>query len=122
MRLRLQPAFVNLELFSIAQDDRSLNHVLQLANVAGPVVPLKEFQRFLPDMPDSFSRFLCVALDQVLDEQRNVIHPIPRRRDLYGKDIQAIVQILAKRTSCDGRLQIPVRSRHHAPESSSKTS
>src|ERR1700723_916992 len=38
VRLAREPAFVNSEILSFTNDDGSLNHILKLANVAGPIV------------------------------------------------------------------------------------
>src|SRR5215510_11426060 len=59
-------------------------------------------------MFDLFAGFLCVALDEVVDEQGNVIGSFTERRNSDGENIQSIEKILAKRASRDGLFQVAV--------------
>src|SRR5262245_1771115 len=93
-RLTDQPTLVDGEYFVVAQDDRPLDHVLELSHIAWPCVRLKQGECVLADVPDRLPSLLRVALDQVLHEQRDVIHTLTQRRDADGKDIQPVEQIL----------------------------
>src|SRR5262245_31408939 len=57
-----EPTRIDLECFGFADDDGTLDHVLQLADVAGPTVRLHELQRLLLDVPDGFACIACVPL------------------------------------------------------------
>ena len=61
-----------------------------------------------------FPGLFRIALDQVLDEQRDVVHPFAQRGDLDWKDIQPVEEILAKCACRHGCLQVAVRGGQHA--------
>jgi len=48
----MHAAFVNRKCRSAAKNDRFLNHVLQFANIARPVIRLQQFQRLPIDVLD----------------------------------------------------------------------
>ena len=78
------------------QDDGALDDVLQLANVSGPVVGLKQLQCLLPDVPDPLPGLFSLALDQIPDQERNVFHALAQRRDPDREDIEPVIEILAE--------------------------
>src|SRR5258708_26295011 len=67
-----EPRLVDPERVAAAKDHRSLDDVLQLANIARPVVGLAQLQGLLVDLPDVFSSLGRIAPHVVLDEQRNI--------------------------------------------------
>ena len=75
-RFPLQPALLDGKGVARTQDDGALNDVLQFADVPGPVVGLKQVQGLLVDGPDLFPGLFGVALDQIRDEDRNVVHAL----------------------------------------------
>src|SRR5262249_40325566 len=97
-----------------AEDYRALNNVLQLANVARPLISLAEFHRALFDLTDALRHLLGKPLDEVFDENRNVLWPFAERRDIKGKDVQAVEQIRPECAGGDGCWQIAVRGGNHA--------
>src|SRR5439155_18405988 len=86
-----------------------LDHILQLAHVAWPVVGLQQLQRLLSDGTDPLSGLLGVALDQVFRQDRNVDHALAQRRDPDGEDVEAIEEVLAERATRYRALEIAVR-------------
>src|SRR5439155_18238291 len=110
----LQPSLVDGKCFAVAQHDSPLDDILQLANVAGPIVSLKQLQCLRPYVPDLFSGHLRVALDQVFDEQRNVVRPLAQRGSLDWEDAQPVEEILAECAHSHGSFQVAVRSSQHA--------
>ena len=68
-----QPALVDREFVGVAHDHRPLDHVLQLAHVARPRIRAQVIERPLVDAPDRLARLPRVAIDEVLDQQRNVV-------------------------------------------------
>ncbi len=76
------------------QDHRPLDRVLQLANVAGPVVLLQPGQHAVVDPVDAPAGPMRVLLNEVLDQRRNVVAPLAQRRDLDRDHVEAIEQIL----------------------------
>ena len=62
----LQPGFLDRERLALAQDDRPLDDILQLANVARPGVGLQHCQGLLRNAPDLLAHLFRIALDEVL--------------------------------------------------------
>src|SRR6185295_6561578 len=73
-----KPALVNREILSFTDDHRSLNHVLQLANVTRPGVRLKQIEALFVHRLKALSCFPCVAINEVLDQQGNVFSSFPK--------------------------------------------
>ena len=51
----------------------------------------------------------AVALEIVPDQQRNVLFTLPKRRHLYGHDIQTIVEIQSEFLCLNEIIEVPVR-------------
>ena len=64
-RFRLQPGFVHPKDLVIAEDYSSLDHVLQFANIARPILGLKQFQRPLLNTLDFLAGFARVSFGEV---------------------------------------------------------
>src|SRR5687768_596630 len=88
-----QPRFVDRKRFVAAEDERPLDDVLQLTNIARPRVPLAQLQRALFDPPDSFPHLLRELPDEVLDQQRYVFFASPEGWHLDREDIQPVEQV-----------------------------
>jgi hypothetical protein len=73
-----------------------LDDVLQLADVAGPRQPGERVEHGGGDHPDVLAVAPREALDEVPREQRDVLPPVPQRRNGDREDVQAIVQVGAK--------------------------
>ena len=110
-RLRRQPGRVDGKDLARAHNHGPLDHVLQLTDVARPVVVLQQLQRFLVDRVEALSRPGGVALHEVLDEGQEVVCPFPERWHVDGKDIEAIEQVLAETSIGHGGGQITVGRR-----------
>src|SRR5207244_5319115 len=104
----LQPSLVDGKCFAVAQHDSPLDDILQLANVAGPIVSLKQLQCLRPYVPDLFSGLFRVALDPVLDEQRNVVRPLAQGGQLDWADVQPVEEIREECAHSTGRSRSPV--------------
>ena len=109
-----QPALVDREFVGVAHDHRPLNHVLQLAHIARPRIRPQVIERPLVDAPDRLARLPRVAIDEVLDQQRDVVGPLAKRRHRDGKHVQPVEEIAAERARLDRRLQVAVRGGDHA--------
>ncbi len=66
-RLGHQPGLVYRKGLTVTQDQAALNQVLQLSNVAWPLVSLKQFQCLLIYFLDLLPGLLRVAKDEVLN-------------------------------------------------------
>src|SRR5260370_23863054 len=62
----LQPALVHGKGFALAEDDRTLDYILQFANVPRPAVSFKQFERLLIDRLELLSRPFPKTIREVL--------------------------------------------------------
>src|SRR6267143_2560990 len=105
MRLPRKPTLIDREIFCFAYNYRSLDDVLQFANITRPGVRLKQIEALFVDRLKALSCFPCVAINEVLDQQGNVFSSFPQRRHLYWKNVEAIKQVAPERARSDGSLQ-----------------
>src|SRR5947208_983480 len=91
--LVLQPAFVHRKRIAVAQNRRSLDDVLQFADISRPGVSLQQLERRLFDSADIFPGLGRIALGEVLGQHRNVLDALAQRRHLQRKDVQPVEQI-----------------------------
>src|SRR5262249_10902223 len=61
------------EFVGVADDHRPLDHVLQLAHVPGPGIGLQAIERPSVHAVDRLARLPRVAIDEILDEERDVV-------------------------------------------------
>ena len=87
---------IGVDLRAGRQHHRALDDVLQLADVARPVVFLQQIQRLGGQLEVGLLVFLAVLLEEVLDQQRDVVLALAQRRQLHGDDVQPVVQVLAE--------------------------
>ena len=83
-------SYINGKSIAVAKDHRSLNDILQPANVAGPIVSSKDVYVFFVIFTILLPAFFRVALDQVFDQQRDAVRPFAERRYLNGENIQSM--------------------------------
>ena len=99
----------------LGQDDQPLDHVAQLAHVAGPGVG---GQHAPPPRRRSASAFMPFSragrLDERRRQQRHVVGAIAQRRRAQGDDGQTEVEVLAELARGHGRLQVAVGRRDDA--------
>ena len=78
------------------QHHRALDHVLQLADVARPVVLHQQVERRSGQLETGFAVLLAVLREEVLREQRDVVLPLAQRRQVDADDVQAVEEVLAE--------------------------
>src|SRR6516164_69537 len=98
------PDLIHRKRLVIAQNHRSLNHVLQLTNVTGPVVCLKHFQSSLVDTLDLFSDLASVALREVFHEHGDVLFAISQRWHVDRENVQPVKQVASEGSCVDSGL------------------
>ena len=82
--------------------DHPLDHVLQLAHVARPVVLLDARAWRRTEMRFCGTpMFVEVLGDEVVDEQRDVFAPLAQRRQRDRDDVDAVEEVLAERAVAD---------------------
>src|SRR5882757_6658184 len=108
-----QPGLVDRKVLRFAHYDRSLNHVLQLADVPWPRVGAKHIEAFFGYLPYVLSQFPSTMADEVFDQHRDVFSSFPQRRHSNRKDIETVEEITTKRAGLDLRPQVAVRGSDH---------
>src|SRR2546426_6894057 len=79
-----------------ADENGSSNHVPELSDVAGPGIPTEELERFVGD-PEHRASELVPRLDQEpLGQVRNILRPVPQRRQNDHELGQPVIEILAE--------------------------
>ena len=66
------------------------------------------------ELLDAKNADACAAFKKVFCEKSDVVTPLPQRRDLDRKDIEAVEEIRAKAPLLDVGAQIPVTRSDHA--------
>ena len=91
-----------------AHHDAALHGVLQLANIAGPVVLPQQLVRGRGGPEDSPVHSLRVLRHKMAGKQGDVFRAFAQRRHTDREDIQAEEQILPERPVPDRLLQVPI--------------
>src|SRR4029450_10991718 len=99
---------------ALRQDDGSFDGVLELAHVAGPLVLLQSRQSVVVDAFDPAAGSLCVFLDEMLDQGRNVLAALAEWRNLDGNHVQPVEEIVLKLTLGDELAQVEGGRGDHA--------
>ncbi len=106
--------FVEVQRGSSREDERPLDHVLELADVSRPRVRHQRLHRALRHSLDAPSELGLAAVDVGPNEERDVLSPISQRRHLDGEDAEAEVEIAPENAVGHGLLEVPV-GRGHDP-------
>ena len=82
------------------------NGILQFPDIAGPAVAFQQGQ-------GRWRKFFRTAvsgpgLEEMTRQNRYIFIPFPQGRNMYGKDIQTMKEILAETSLSDGLTEIPV--------------
>ena len=91
----------------LREDRRALDHVLQFADVAGPVVARKPARIAFRQSQLGFQR-LALAVEKVLRQQRNVLAPLAQRHRLHRKHVEAEIEVFAKPAALHFLLEVAV--------------
>src|SRR5258708_37378018 len=112
-RLPRKPTLIDREILRVAHDYRSLDDVLQFANVTRPGIRLKHFQSLFVYPAYALSCFTRITIDEVLNQQANVFLPFTQRRHLNRENVEPVKEVAPERARGDGRFQIAVSSGNH---------
>ena len=94
---------------AVAERERALDDVFELADVAGPGVGHQPPQRVLRHRHMTRRHLLgAELLEEVLHQQRNVVAPLAQRGQLHRDHVEAIEEILAERALGDHLREIGV--------------
>jgi hypothetical protein len=86
-RNRWQPRVIDAEYVVGTQYHGSLDHVLQLANIARPLVVVKEVQCLFVGASEYSANLVCIPTDEVLKKHCNILPPFSKRRDVDWENI-----------------------------------
>src|SRR5688572_13317464 len=95
-----------LDLRAGAEHDRALDRVLELADVAAPLVPHQEVERAVRQRLRPLARLLAVLLEEVCGQRRDVLAALVERRDPQRDHVQPVVEVLAKALLPDRLLEV----------------
>jgi hypothetical protein len=88
-----------------------MDHVLELAHVAGPVVAREVLHRVGGHPGDPLARIGRILGEEVLHESRHVLEPLPERRQVDRKHHHPVVEVLSEGTVPRQLLEVTVRGR-----------
>ena len=86
---------LGLDRAAIGQNERPLDHVLQLADVPRPQVALEHLDRLLGGLHGALGNDRRAA-DEVIHQQRDVALSLAQRRDVHGEHVEPVVEVLAE--------------------------
>src|SRR2546423_8721016 len=97
-----------------ADDNRALDYVLELADIAWPAVPFKRSDRVGPQTQILPTLTFGVAADEKVREDGNIPFPLTQRRKLEPCNVESIEEIGAEAILSYCRLQGRVCPRNDA--------
>src|SRR5690349_20809530 len=69
--------------FAVGKNEVPLDHVFQLANVAGPVVTKERFKQVFGQLLDGTLIAFAILLHKIVAKKRNVLTALAQRWNLY---------------------------------------
>src|SRR5229473_1217051 len=110
MRLPQKPTLIDREILCFAYNYRSLDDVLQFANITRPRVCLKQIEALFVHRLKAPCCLLCITINEVLDQQWNVFSSFSQCRNFNREDVEPVKEVAPEQTRSDGSLQIAVSS------------
>src|SRR5262249_20910320 len=98
----------------IGQDQVTLDDVLELPDIARPIVMHEGFEQFSGQLLHRTLVALSILVEEMVAQQWNVFTAFPQRGNIDLDDIQSKVEIVPEFTLQDGLLEFAVRRREHA--------
>ncbi|EWS52847.1 hypothetical protein X551_04363 [Methylibium sp. T29] len=96
------------------QHHAALHQVLELADVARPVVGQHRVDRAAGEAAHAPAVALVELVQEVVHEHRDVLAPLAQRRHPHRQHVEAEEQVLAEAAGLDLLAQVQVAGRHHA--------
>ncbi len=97
-----------------AEHKSSFNFILQLTDIAGPIVRHQQRERLRGNAGDASALQPVEAGDELLHQQRDVLLAAAQRRQFHAHDVDAIVKILTKNAEAYLLHQIFVRGHQNS--------
>ena len=101
----------NPELAALREYHGPFDEIFQFTNVARPGCIRERFHSFFRNGFNPLLHLARQPRDEKVYEQWNVLTPVPKRRNLDGKNIQPVEQIFAKLIVLNHCCEVAVRSR-----------
>lgn len=96
------------EALAFGEDDGALDEIFEFANVSWPAPVDHDFDGLIGDEGDAFVHALGALLDEIADEEWNVFAAFAERRQVNGKNVEAVVKIAAEFLVLDGADEIAI--------------
>src|ERR1022692_500045 len=93
---------------AFAQDDHAFDHVLELADIAGPVPVLQHSHSLVRDGLNVFAHACGMLAQKMMNQDWNVGSPLAQRRQADRKNIETVEQIFAKLSVRNVLMQIAI--------------
>ena len=88
--------FPDRDAIRIRENHGSFDDVLEFADVARPAVAREPFQRVVRNGPHGLAEERAEVLEEVIAEQRDVVPPLPERRNREVHHVEAVVEVFAE--------------------------
>src|SRR5580765_3449253 len=95
---------------SLRQDHRALNEVLQFADISRPRIADQRIHYGLGNPRDLPVHRLGKLVDKISHQNRDVIAPLAKRRNVNWKNIQPVIEVGAKGSLLHHASQVAIRS------------
>lgn len=92
-----------------AQNEGSIEDVLQLTHIAGPFVRTEGFDGRSRHIRDGHTQTLRRLLQEVVNQRRQIFFPVAQGRHLNREDTEAVIQVLKKAAFADGFREVVIR-------------
>ena len=86
----------NVQLVALRENYATLDKVLKLPNVAGPVVIHQRLHGLLRDALNALLHFTRMAQNKIVHQERNVFPPFAKGRDFDRKNIQSVKKVFSE--------------------------
>ena len=96
------------ELMGGCLENGSGNNIIQLAYIAGPVVPQQQVQCFMADIYPRQAKIDSGFFDKKISQHRYILESFPQRGHGHGIDIQAVIEVRPKSAGGNFLLEVPV--------------
>src|SRR6266849_2364841 len=103
-RVPRKPTLIERKILCFAYNNRSLDDVLEFANITWPRIRLKKLQGFAVHPTYVLAQFPRRTIDEVLNQSGNIFPPFAQSRHLNRKNAEAVKQVATKVSSSDGRV------------------
>ena len=107
-RLQARRQVGELHRVAVAQGDRPLHGVLELAHIAWPAVVQQDARDLGRERGRGPAEALGLVGEQTLGEQEHVLAPLAERRQIEAEHVEAIEEVRAEPALLDERLEVLV--------------